>query len=66
MSTNLLKMMMKFESTGDFGVGPGSGRRLIPMEVVDEVAVAVADRVERAPNSATSARSVSHELSVPF
>ena len=35
------------------------------MEVVDEVATAVADHAECAPNSATSARAVSHELGVP-
>ena len=34
--------------------------------VVDEVAVAVAHRAERAPNSATSARAVSRELGVPW
>ena len=67
MSTNWLKhMMMKFENTGNFGVAPGRGSRPIPMEVVDEVAVAVADRAERAPNSATSARAVSRELGVPW
>ena len=44
MSTNGLKMMLKFKNTGDFGVAPGRGRRPIPMEVVDVVAVAVADR----------------------
>ena len=59
-------MMMKFEKTDDFGVAPGRGRRPIPMEVVDEVAVAVADRAERAPNSATSARAVSRELGIPW
>ena len=56
MSTNGLKMlMMKFENTGDFGVAPGRGRQPIPMEVVDKVAVAIADHAESAPNSATSA-----------
>ena len=54
MSTNgLKKMIMKFENTGDFSVAPGKGRQLIPLEVVDEVAVA--DRAEHDPNSATSA-----------
>ena len=52
-------MMMKFENTGDFRVASVRGRRSIPMEVVDEVAVVVADRAERVPNSATSARAVS-------
>ena len=67
MSTNgLKKMMMKFENIGDFGVAPGRGRRPIAMEVVGEVVVAVADRAERAPNSATSARAVSRELGVPW
>ena len=67
MSTNgLKKMVMKFESTGDFGVAPGRGRWPIPMEFVDEVAVAVADRAERAPNSATCARAVSRELVLPW
>ena len=63
-STNELKMIIKFENTGDFGVPPGRGRRHITMEVVDEVAVAVADRAEHAPNSATNARAVSRELDV--
>ena len=36
------------------------------MEVVDEVAVAVADRAERAPNSATSARVVSCDLCIQW
>ena len=45
----LKKMVMKFEKTGDFGVAPGRGRRPIPMEAVDEVAVAIADRAEHAP-----------------
>ena len=36
------------------------------MEVVDKVAVAVADSAERASNSATSARAVSRELDVPW
>ena len=58
LANGLKKMMMKFENTGDFGVAPGRGRQPIPMEVVDEVAVAVADR---APNFATSAQAVSHE-----
>ena len=53
--------MMKFENAGEFGVAPGRGRRPIPMEVVDDVAVA-----DRAPNSATSARAVSCELGVPW
>ena len=67
MSTNgLKKMMMKFENNGNFGVAPGRGRRPIPMEVVNEVAVAVADRAECVPNSATSARAVSRELCVPW
>ena len=67
MSTNgLKKMMMKFENTGDFSVAPGRGRRPIPMEVVDEVVVAVADHTERAPNSATNARAVSREVGVPW
>ena len=57
---------MKFENTGDSGVAPGRGRRSIPMEVVNKVAVAVADRAERAPNSAISARAVSRELAVPY
>ena len=62
MSTNgLKKKIMKFENTGDFRVTPERGRRPIPVEVVDEVAVA-----DRAPNSATSARAVSHELGVPW
>ena len=47
---------------GDFGVAPGRGRRPIPVEVVDEVAVLVADRAERAPNSVTSARAASRAL----
>ena len=55
---------MKFENTGHFGVAPGRGRRPIPMDV--DVAVAVADRAERARNSATSARAVSRELGVPW
>ena len=55
MSTNGLKKMMKFENAGDFGVA-GGGRWPFPMEVVDEVAMAAADRAEWAPNSATSAR----------
>ena len=42
------------------------GRRPIPMEVVDEVAVTVADSAELAPNSATSARAASRELRVPW
>ena len=58
--------MTKFENTGDFGVAPRKGRRPITMEVVDEVAVAVADRAERAPNSATSARAVSREVGAPW
>ena len=63
MPKNGLKiMMMKFENTGDFGVAPGRGRRPIPMEVVDEVAVAVVDRAECAPNSTTRARAVSRKL----
>ena len=68
MSANGLKMMMmmKFENTGDFSVVPERGRQSIPMEVVDEVALAVADHAEHAPNSATSARVMSHELSVPW
>ena len=57
--------MMKFENTGDFGVAPGRGRRSIHMEAVDEVSVAVTDRAEHAPNSATSARAVPRELGVP-
>ena len=57
--------MMKFDNNGDFGVALRRGRRSIPMEVVDEVAVAVADRAERAPNSATSAGAVPRELDVP-
>ena len=36
------------------------------MEVVDEVAVAVTNHAECVPNSATSARAVSHELGVPW
>ena len=51
--------MMKFGNTGDFGVAPGRGRRPIPMEVVDEVAVAVTDRAGLPPYSATCARTVS-------
>ena len=43
-------------------VAPGKGRRPIPTKVVEKVAVA--DRAERALNSATSARSVSHEFGV--
>ena len=67
MSTNgLKKKMVKFENTGDFSVAPGIGRWSIPMEVVDKVAVAVADRVECTPNSASSAQVVSHELGVPW
>ena len=58
--------MIKFENTGDLGVEPGRGKRSIPMEVVDEVAMAVADRAERASNSATSARALSRELSVSW
>ena len=54
---------MKFENTG---VAPGRGRQSIPMEVVDELAMAVADRAERAQNSATNARAVSRELGVPW
>ena len=59
MSTNGLKkkkvmMMMKFENTGDLGVAPGRGRRLIP-------AVAVTDR---ASNSANNPRAVSRKLGV--
>ena len=66
MSTNgLMKMMMKFKNTGD-GIAPGRGRRPIPMEVVNEVAMVVPDRAERALNSATSARVVSRELGVPW
>ena len=38
-----------------FGVAPGKGRQTIAMEVVDEVAVAVTDHTERAPNSSISA-----------
>ena len=59
-------MMIKFENTGDFSVAPGRGRRPIPIEVVDKVAVAVADRAEHALNSATSAWAVSRELDVPW
>ena len=66
MSTNGLKKMMKFENTGDLVVTPGRGRRPIPMKVVDELAMAVADHAERAPNSSTSARAVSHELGFPW
>ena len=67
MSTNgLKKKIMKFENTGDFGVAPGKYRRPIPMDVGDEVSVAVADRAERAPNSSTSAQAVSRELCVPW
>ena len=55
--------MMKLENTGDFGVALGTGRRPITMEVVHEVAVAVADRAQ---NSATSARAVSCDLAVPW
>ena len=68
MSTNWLKVVviMKFENTGAFGVAAGRGRRPIPIEVFDEFAVALADRAERPPNSATSARAVSHELCVPW
>ena len=69
MSTNELKkkMMMKFENTGNFGAEPGRGRQSTsPMEVVDEVAVAVADRAEHAPSFTTSARVVSCELGVPW
>ena len=58
--------MMKGKNIGDFGVAPGRGRWPIPMEVVDEFAVAVTDDAERAPNSATRARAVSHELGVPW
>ena len=65
-STNgLKKKKMKFENTGDFDVASGRGRQSIPMEVVYEVAVAGADRAEHAPNSAASARPMSHELGVP-
>ena len=51
MSTDRLKKTTKFENTGDFDVAPGRGRRPILMKVFDEVAVVVADRAERAPNS---------------
>ena len=44
----------------------GRGRRSIPMEVVNKVAVAVVDRADRAPNSGTSARAVSRELGLPW
>ena len=64
MSTNEVKKMMKFENTGHFGVAPGRGRRPIPMDV--DVAVAVADRAERAPNSATNARAVLREFGVSW
>ena len=41
MSTNgLKKMLIKFENIGDFGVAHGRGRLPMPMELVDEVAVA--------------------------
>ena len=67
MSINgLKKMMKKFEETGELGVAPGRGRRPIPVEVVDEVAVAVADRAAHASTSATSARAVARELSLPW
>ena len=55
MSTNgLKKMMIKFENTGDFAVTLGRGRRPIPMKVVDEFAVAVADCAELAQNQCMS------------
>ena len=57
---------MKFENTGYFGVASDRGRRPIPIQVVGKVAVAVADRAECAPNSATSARTVSRELGTPW
>ena len=62
MSTKGLKKMMKFENTGDFGVASGRGSRPIPVEVVDEVSVAVAHRAERAQNSATSTRACNENL----
>ena len=58
-------MMMKLKNTGDFSVASGRGRQPIPMEVDEEVAVAVALCAECDPNSATSAQAVSHELGVP-
>ena len=58
LTNGLKKTMIKLENTGDFGVASGRGRRPIPMEVT----VAVADRAERALNSATSARALSHEF----
>ena len=36
------------------------------MDVVNKVAMAVADHAEHAPNSATSARTVPHEMGVPW
>ena len=49
-----------------FRCGTWERKRPIPMEVVDEVAVAIADRAERASISATSARAMSRELGVPW
>ena len=65
-TSGLKNLITKFENTDDFGLAPGRGRRPISMEVVDEVAVVVADRAELAPHSATSARAVSRELGVPW
>ena len=66
-STNVLKkMVMKFVKTGDFGVAHGRGKLSIPIEVVDDVAVAIADRAECYLHSATSTRAMSLELGAPW
>ena len=63
MPTTGLKIR-KFKDTGELGVAPERERRPIPMEVVDKVAVAIADYAACVPNSATSAQWVSCELCI--
>ena len=60
----LKKIIQKFEKTGDLGVMRGRERKRISNETVEEVAFADFERESGSHYSASSARSVSHDLSL--
>ena len=55
---------MKFEETGNLGVLPGKGQKLVVNETIKEVTTAVAERAFTSSYSSASAQTVSCELEI--
>ena len=61
----LKKMIQKFDATWNLGMMRGKGRKRISNETVEKVALAVLEIKSGSQYSASSARTVSRDLSLP-